>query len=115
MVKFIGTNIVRDTLSQGVSALDYIALFKNFTYTEYPNYRLDTIAQLELGRGKIEYDGNLDQLFRDDIEKFIEYNLVDVELVVDLDKKLQFIDLSQPAFVMQATFSMRISYSHRNG
>lgn len=79
----------------GVSALDYIALFKNFTYTEYPNYRLDTIAQLELGRGKIEYDGNLDQLFRDDLEKFIEYNLVDVELVVDLDKKLQFISLAQ--------------------
>lgn len=79
----------------GVSALDYIALFKNFTYTEYPNYRLDTIAQLELGRGKVEYDGNLDQLFRDDIEKFIEYNLVDVELVVDLDKKLQFIDLAR--------------------
>ena len=39
-----------------------------------------------MGRGKIEYEGNLDQLFRDDIEKFIEYNLVDVELVVDLDK-----------------------------
>ena len=79
----------------GVSALDYIALFKNFTYTEYPNYRLDTIARLELGRGKIEYEGNLDQLFRDDIEKFIEYNLVDVELVVDMDKKLQFIELAQ--------------------
>jgi len=77
----------------GVSYLDYIALFKNFTYTEYPNYRLDTIAQLELGRGKIEYDGNLDQLFRDDIDKFIEYNLVDVELVVEMDRKLQYIDL----------------------
>ena len=46
-----------------------------------------------MGRGKIEYQGNLDQLFRDDIEKFIEYNLVDVELVVEFDKKLQFIDL----------------------
>jgi len=79
----------------GVSALDYIALFKNFTYTEYPNYRLDTIAQLELGRGKIEYDGNLDQLFRDDLEKFIQYNLVDVELVVELDRKLQFIELAR--------------------
>lgn len=79
----------------GVSALDYIALFKNFTYTEYPNYRLDTIAQLELGRGKIEYDGNLDQLFRDDLEKFIEYNLVDVELVVEMDRKLQFIELAR--------------------
>jgi DNA polymerase elongation subunit (family B) len=79
----------------GISALDYMALFKNFTYTEHPNYRLDTIARMTLGRGKIEYDGNLDQLFRDDLEKFIEYNLVDVELVVDMDKKLQYIDLAR--------------------
>ena len=77
----------------GVSYLDYIILYKKFNYGELPNYRLDTIAQIELGRGKIEYQGNLDQLFRDDIEKFIEYNLVDVELVVEFDKKLEFIDL----------------------
>jgi len=77
----------------GVSYLDYISLYKIYNYGELPNYRLDTVAQIELGRGKIEYDGNLDQLFRDDIDKFIEYNLVDVELVVDFDKKLQFIDL----------------------
>ena len=77
----------------GVSYLDYISLYKIYNYGELPNYRLDTIAQIELGRGKIEYQGNLDQLFRDDIEKFIEYNLVDVELVVEFDRKLQFIDL----------------------
>ena len=79
----------------GVSCLDYLALYKCYNFTELPNYRLDTVATIELGRGKIEYEGNLDQLFRDDIEKFIEYNLVDVELVVDLDKKLQFIDLAR--------------------
>jgi DNA polymerase elongation subunit (family B) len=77
----------------GVSYLDYIELYKKYNYGELPNYRLDTVAQIELGRGKIEYQGNLDQLLRDDIEKFIEYNLVDVELVVEFDKKLQFIDL----------------------
>lgn len=77
----------------GVSYLDYITLYKIYNYSELPNYRLDTVSQIELDRGKVEYSGNLDQLFRDDIEKFIEYNLVDVELVVDLDKKLQFIDL----------------------
>ena len=74
----------------GVSYLDYITLYKKFNYNELPNYRLDTIGQIELGRGKIEYQGNLDQLFKEDIEKFIEYNLVDVELVVEFDKKLQF-------------------------
>jgi DNA polymerase elongation subunit (family B) len=47
----------------------------------------------ELGRGKVEYKGNLDDLFKTDIEKFIEYNLVDVQLVVDMERKLQFVDL----------------------
>jgi DNA polymerase elongation subunit (family B) len=77
----------------GVSCLDYLSLYKKFNYNELPNYRLDTVAQIELGKGKIEYQGSLDDLFNQDIEKFIEYNLVDVELVVGLDKKLQFIDL----------------------
>jgi DNA polymerase elongation subunit (family B) len=79
----------------GVSYLDYLSLYKNYTYTELDNYRLDTVSQMELGRGKIEYSGNLDDLFRDDIDKFIEYNLVDVDLVVELERKLQFIDLSR--------------------
>jgi len=79
----------------GVSYLDYIALYKNYNYGELDSYRLDSIAQRELGRKKIEYDGNLDILFETDIEKFIEYNLVDVELVVEFDKKLQFIDTAR--------------------
>jgi len=79
----------------GVSYLDYLSLYKNFTYSELDSYRLDSIAQRELGKGKIEYEGNLDILFKDDIEKFIEYNLVDVELVVEFDEKLQFIDTAR--------------------
>ena len=77
----------------GVSALDYIVLYKQYNYTQLDNYRLDTVANIELGRGKVEYSGNLDELMRTDINQFIEYNLEDVRLVVDLDKKLQFIDL----------------------
>src|SRR6056300_1297385 len=79
----------------GVSYLDYIHLYRIYTYKMLDNYRLDTVAKLEIGRGKIEYDGNLDILFETDIEKFIEYNLVDVELVVELDSKLQFIDTAR--------------------
>ena len=77
----------------GVSSLDYMQLYKNYTYTELPNYRLDTIGKMEVGMGKIEYEGNLDELFKTDVDKFVEYNLVDVEIVVALDKKLQFIEL----------------------
>ena len=98
----------------GVSYLDYISLYKNYNYGELPNYRLDTIGTIELGKGKIEYQGNLDQLFRDDIEKFIEYNLVDVEIVVELDKKLQFIDLCRGICPYKDTYHMKISFTLQN-
>jgi DNA polymerase elongation subunit (family B) len=77
----------------GVSSLDYLDLYKKFTYTQQPNYRLDTIGRLEVNMGKVPYDGSLDQLFRDDLEKFIEYNLQDVRIIVELDKKLKLIEL----------------------
>jgi DNA polymerase elongation subunit (family B) len=79
----------------GVSCLDYMVLYKKFTYTQQPNYRLDTIARMELGRGKVEYEGSLDLLFKENLEKFIEYNLEDVKLLVDMDAKLKFIELAR--------------------
>lgn len=79
----------------GVSYLDYLTLYKKFTYTELDNYRLDTVGQIELDEGKVEYDGSLDDLYREDVDKFIYYNLVDVKLVVKLERKLQFIDLAR--------------------
>jgi DNA polymerase elongation subunit (family B) len=77
----------------GVSILDYINLYKTYTYTLEASYTLNYIATKELGRGKVEYEGSLDDLFETDLEKFIEYNIVDVELVVAMDEKLQFIEL----------------------
>ncbi len=77
----------------GVSSLDYLTLYKKFTYTQQPNYRLDTIGRLEVGMGKIEYEGSLDDLFRTDLEKFIEYNLQDVRIIVEMDKRLKLIEL----------------------
>jgi DNA polymerase elongation subunit (family B) len=79
----------------GVSSLDYIKLYKNFTYTELPNYRLDTVAKKEIGKGKIEYDGDLNHLFATDIHKFVEYNMTDVDLVYELDEKLQLLGLAR--------------------
>jgi DNA polymerase elongation subunit (family B) len=77
----------------GVSCLDYMDMYKKFTYSQKQNYRLDTIGRLEVGMGKVDYEGNLDDLFRDDLEKFIEYNLQDVRIIVELDKKLNLIEL----------------------
>jgi len=79
----------------GVSSLDYIKLYKNFTYTELPNYRLDTVGKTELSKGKVEYDGDLDDLFEQDIHKFAYYNMTDVDSVYELDEKLQLINLAR--------------------
>lgn len=77
----------------GVSSLDYFDLYKKFTYTQQANYRLDTIGRIEVGMGKVPYEGSLDQLFRENLETFIEYNLQDVRIIVELDKKLKLIEL----------------------
>jgi len=78
----------------GVSSLDYLPLYKKFTYTQQSSYRLDYIGQKEVGIGKIEYEGTLNDLYKNDINKFIEYNLVDVKIIKALDDKLKLIDLA---------------------
>jgi len=75
----------------GVTVLDYMMLYKKFTYTEQSNYRLDTISKVELNRGKVEYDGDLENLYKTDIIKFAEYNIIDVELPVALEEKMGLI------------------------
>jgi len=78
----------------GVNSFDYMRLYKKFIPKQQPSYALEAICQKELGRGKIQYEGSLDRLFREDVQKFIEYNINDVGLIVDLDKKRKFIDLA---------------------
>ena len=79
----------------GVSCLDYMALYKLFTYSEEVSYSLDAISKKELGKGKIEYEGTLDHLYKTDPEKFIAYNINDVILVLELDEKLKFLSLAR--------------------
>lgn len=78
----------------GVSVLDYLMLYKKFTYSEQPNYKLNTIALEELGRGKIEYDGDLQTLYETNIKKFAIYSIVDVEIIVALIEKLDLINIA---------------------
>ena len=78
-----------------MSCLDYLSLYKLFTYTQQSSYRLDYIGQLEVGLGKIEFDGTLQDLYETDIDKYIEYNLNDVIIVKKLDDKLKLIELAR--------------------
>jgi DNA polymerase elongation subunit (family B) len=75
----------------GVSFVDYLTLYKQYTYSEQPSYSLEAISRHELKRGKVSYEGTLDNLYNTDIDKFIKYNVTDVELVVEIDNKLKFI------------------------
>ena len=79
----------------GVSHLDYLFLYRKFTYTEKSSYRLDAIAEEELGENKVEYEGTLNDLYDNDRTNFVLYNLQDVRIVENLDKKLDFISISQ--------------------
>ena len=74
--------------------LDSLELYRKYTYEERHSYRLDAIAEYELGERKTQYEGTLDQLYNNDFKTFIEYNRQDCALLDRMDKKLKFIDLA---------------------
>jgi len=82
----------------GLASLDYIELYKWYAPggKSQESYRLDNIANVELGESKLSYDefDNLHQLYRLNYQKFIEYNIKDVELIVKLEGKLKLIELA---------------------
>ena len=80
----------------GISQLDYLDLYKKFTYTNQESYRLDHIANVELGQKKLdhsEYDTFKD-FYTKGWQKFVEYNIKDVELVDRLEDKMKLIELA---------------------
>lgn len=79
----------------GVSILDYMILYQKFIGRNEPSYALGAIGKRVVQMDKLKYDGNLNDLFKSDINKYIEYNLNDVKIVVAIDKKLKFIDLAR--------------------
>ena len=83
---------------EGIEQLDYLEVFKKFTYNtlgQQESYRLDHIAHVVLGERKLSYEehGSLFALYENDFQKFIDYNIKDVELVHLLDVKLDLISL----------------------
>jgi len=79
----------------GVAVIDYLALYKKFTYSAQESYKLDHIAYVELGDRKLSYEeeGSLHNLARVNYQKFIEYNIKDVEIVQRLDDKMKMLEL----------------------
>ncbi len=92
----------------GVSILDYLEMYKKFTYTQQESYRLDHIGHVEVGERKLDYSefSNLHTLYDNDFQTFIEYNIRDVELVDKIDNKMKFIDM-----VLALAYSAKVNYN----
>ena len=80
----------------GINVLDYMDLYKKFTYTNQESYRLDHIAFVELGQKKLDHSEyeNFKDFYTKDWQKFIDYNIKDVELVLQLEDKMKLLELA---------------------
>ncbi len=80
----------------GVTQLDYLDLYKKFTYKAQESYRLDYIAEVELGQKKLDHSefDTFKDFYTKGWQKFVEYNIVDVELVDRLEDKMKLIELA---------------------
>ena len=80
----------------GIATLDYYELYLTFTYTNQESYRLDHIANIELGEQKLSYEefDNIKEFYKNDFQKFVEYNVKDVDLVIALEDKMKLLELA---------------------
>ena len=79
----------------GVSCLDYLSLYRKFSFSQQSSYRLDYIGEVEVNMNKVEYEGTLNDLYENDLQTFVDYNIRDVKILVELDKKLNLIEISR--------------------
>jgi len=80
----------------GISQLDYLNLYKKFTYKAQESYRLDYIASVELGQKKLDHSefDTFKDFYTKGWQKFVEYNIIDVELVDRMEDKMKLIELA---------------------
>jgi DNA polymerase elongation subunit (family B) len=92
---------------EGITNLDYMILYRKYSYTPQESYKLDHIAFAELGDSKLNYSEveSLRELYRTNYQKFIEYNIKDVDIVKRLDDKKKFLQL-----VVDMAYYARINY-----
>lgn len=77
----------------GINIIDYLDLYKKFTYASQESYKLDHICQIELGEAKHELEGSFKDAYTNHWDDFVRYNARDTELVHKLEEKLTFIEI----------------------
>ena len=91
----------------GVTTLDYLELYKKFTYVNRESYRLDFIAEVELGQKKLDHSefNTFKEFYDGNWKKFVDYNIVDVELVDRMEDKLRLIEL-----ILTMAFDAKVNF-----
>ena len=78
----------------GIAQLDYLELYKKYTYSKQESYRLDYIAEQELGdKKKVNPGDSFKEFYTNHWQQFVDYNIHDVELVDKLEDKMRLIEL----------------------
>ena len=90
--RFGAENLTFDLI--GRVHMDYMQLYRKYTYEERHSYSLDAILEYEGLAGKTKFEGTLDQLYNQNFKTFIEYNRQDVNGLAEIDRKLRFLDLA---------------------
>lgn len=94
----------------GINVLDYLNLYKKFKFEQQESYKLDAIAEKELGEKKVDYKAlgynSLDDLYQRNFELFIDYNIQDTALIDRLEEKLKFIEQ-----VIAFAYDAKVNYS----
>jgi len=79
---------------EGISVIDYLDVYRRFCMVQRESYKLNSIAEIELGETKVDYgDTNLSSLADDNWELFVDYNIQDVKLLVKMEDKLRYLEL----------------------
>lgn len=89
----------------GIAHLDYLDLYKKFTFKNRPSYKLGYIAEVELGETKLDYEGSLGNLALENPQLYVDYNIKDVDLIIRMDKSLLLFEL-----VFSLTYYAHMNY-----
>lgn len=90
-------------ITDGMINVDYMNIYKKFKVKLQDNYKLDYIGEIEVGQKKLEYEGNIGEFQKRDWNKFVLYNIRDVELLVNIDKKTNYFSLFRALGTMGLT------------
>lgn len=80
----------------GLYTMDYMQVYKKFLYANYPSFALNYVCQIELGEGKLDYEGQIFETYKRDWNRYVEYNVQDVNLMIKLERKRKVFDIMIP-------------------